>query len=69
MSLPSAPLQYDQGAENRFRGAVEALDRQNRKIGRDVEAAGAERFILSSPDGTRWALSVADDGTLSAVAA
>lgn len=47
--------------------AIEQADRENHKRGRDVEI-GAARLILTSPNGSRWSLSVDDLGAVSATA-
>lgn len=46
-----------------------AEDERNFKKGRDLELARGERIILRASDGSKWALVVATDGTLSTVAA
>lgn len=53
--------------ENVWRQKIENADIENLKRNRDAEI-GHGRVILTSPNGTRYALSVANDGTLSAVA-
>lgn len=68
MSLPTPPDKYDRADQMKVRAQIERMDRQNRKKGQDLEIAGGERVILSSPDGSRFSLSVANDGTLSTVA-
>lgn len=69
MSFPRPERSYSQGAQDRLIQALEAADGANRKKGQDIEAAGAERIILSSPDGSRWALSADNAGALTLVAA
>jgi hypothetical protein len=61
-----APGTYDVVNEGQFRAAVEKADRENIKRGRDIELANDERLILRSPDGSRFYLTVANDGTLTA---
>ncbi len=46
---------------------LERMDSQNRKTNQDIEMAG-NRIILTSPNGTRYALVVDNAGTLSTVA-
>ena len=53
---------------NRAFGIVEQEDMRNFKNGQDLQL-GDERIILRSPDGTAYAIVVADDGTLSTVVA
>lgn len=59
MKLPPPSL----AALGEWRREIERADRNNLKRGRDIEA-GAGRVILTSPNGTRYALTVANDGTL-----
>lgn len=68
MSLSRAPGQYSQDAENRFREELNREISRARKRGADLEIAGQERLIMASPNGERWVVSVADDGTIAAVA-
>lgn len=67
MSLPIAPGAYSVEDQRRTRAEVERMDKQNRKLRQDIEIT-SERFILSSPNGTRYVLTVSNAGALSAVA-
>lgn len=44
---------------------IEQADRENHKRGRDVEISSA-RLILTSPNGTRYSITVDNAGTISA---
>lgn len=68
MSLSRAPGQYDQRDQDRLRADIEKMDGANRKLGQDVEIAGSERLIQTSPDGNRWHITVDNAGTILAVA-
>ena len=46
---------------------LEGSDMENHKRNRDVEV-GEANLILTSPNGTRYSVNVANDGTLSASA-
>lgn len=59
---------YDQSREITRNSLLEQADRMNRKLLQDVEIAGDERLILSSPNGTRWKITVSNTGTISATA-
>ena len=48
-------------------GQIERADRENHKRGRDIEV-GVGRVILTSPNGTRYSVTVDNAGTLSTVA-
>lgn len=50
-----------------IRGLLERADKENHKRNRDLEL-GEGRLILTSPNGTRYSVTVADDGTLSTAA-
>ena len=50
--------------QSRLRDALESADAQNLKRGYDVEM-NAGRVILTSPNGTRYALAVSNAGVLS----
>ncbi len=68
MSLLRAPDAYSREDQDRLRTDLDKMDAANRKTGRDVEVAGSERLILSSPNGSRWSIRVSNAGALSAVA-
>lgn len=61
MRLPPAP----DGRMGEWQRQIERADDENLKRGRDIEM-GAGRVILRSPNGTRFALTVDDSGTLTA---
>jgi len=65
MILPEAQRNYDFVQENQRNNLIEQADNLNRKKNQDVELRG-ERLILQSPDGTRFNITVANDGTISA---
>ena len=67
LSLPRPQATYDANDEAELRRSLEREDRNNRKIGTDVEV-GANRLVLRSPNGARWSVAVSDTGVLSAVA-
>ena len=68
MSLPRAPGAYSKDDQDRFRKTLDQRDTENRKKQQDVEVAGTERLILSSPNGSRFNVVVWNAGALSAVA-
>jgi len=63
MTLPTVPGQYDQDTEVERNRIVIAADERNFKRGRDV-SLDSERFILPSPNGRRWNITVSDAGVL-----
>jgi len=67
MKLPTPGVKYEPGREAERNRQIEASDRFNHKRGQDVEI-NPGRLILTSPDGTRWAVVVDDMGALSAEA-
>jgi hypothetical protein len=68
MNLPKPPREYSPADQEDVRAALERAEKGNRKTGRDVELGPTEKLVMRSPDGTRWAIGVADDGTVSATA-
>ena len=68
MSLLRAPNAYSREDQDRLRTDLDKMDAKNRKTEQDVEVAGSERLILSSPNGSRWDIQVSNAGALSAVA-
>ncbi len=67
MNLGKAPATYSDRDQNDIRSTIVREDKRNRKVGQDVEV-GEERFILRSPDGTRWYLTASDLGVLTLTA-
>lgn len=67
MNLGKAPPTYSDRDQNDIRATIVREDKRNRKVGQDVEV-GEERFILRSPDGTRWYLTASDLGVLTLTA-
>ena len=68
MILQPPPQIYDASHENEKNRTLEAEDLLNRKKRQDLEIVSNERLILSSPNGTRYQITVSNSGTLSAVA-
>jgi len=74
MIVPRASPEYEQQNEQASRDALDQADAQNVKRGRDIYMKGGRPgvrnpyIVLYSPSGDPFYLSVADDGTLSAVA-
>jgi hypothetical protein len=64
LQLPATPERYDPVSERARNQSIVAADGRNYKRGADIEVVG-NRIILRSADGTRRALLMADDGTLS----
>ena len=64
-SLPRAPATYSESDQNQLRAQIERMVGECLKRGLDMEFS-TNRIILRSPDGSRFAITVADDGTLSA---
>lgn len=46
-------------------GEIEREDRRNLKRDQDIEPQGGARIILRSPDGTRYAITIANGGAIS----
>jgi hypothetical protein len=67
MKVPTPPQTYTPVAEAQRNFLLENADRQNRKINADVEIASS-RLILTSPNGTRYSVTVSNLGILSATA-
>ena len=68
MILQPSPEIYDASYENEKNRTLEAEDLLNRKKRQDLEIVPNERLILSSPNGTRYKISVDNSGVLSAIA-
>ena len=67
MILPQVPAAYSANVENERNRSLQMADQKNRKVGENVELSD-ERLIIKSPDGSRFYLAVANDGTLSTTA-
>lgn len=64
MSLPNSTPQYNPSNENQTRQEIDReLSKRVRKG--DTVYFNRNECVISSPDGSRWAVKVADDGTLS----
>ena len=68
MQLPPVGFVYVPESERARNDELEKADRLNRKRREDLEVVPPERFILSSPDGTRWSITVSNVGVLTATA-
>jgi hypothetical protein len=67
MKLPTAARDYDLRDQAQMRTLLERADVQNMKRGQDIEVSSA-RLILTSPNGTRYSVTVDNSGNLSATA-
>lgn len=63
MKLRNPGPVYNRDNEADRNRQLEAADRENHKRGRDVEI-GEGRLILTSPDGTRFDITVSNAGAL-----
>tara|TARA_S200000501_G_scaffold84281_2_gene76850 strand:- start:7736 stop:7945 length:210 start_codon:yes stop_codon:yes gene_type:complete len=68
MILQPPPENYDTIFEIERNRELESQDALNRKKQQDLEIVSNERLILSSPNGTRYSLTVDNSGVLSATA-
>ena len=64
-SAPRPPAGFDPRWAAELKRDIERRDAQNHKRGRDVEV-GEGRVILTSPNGTRFSLTVSNTGVLTA---
>jgi hypothetical protein len=67
MKVPTPPQTYTPVAEAQRNFLLENADRLNRKTNADVEISSS-RLILTSPNGTRYSVTVSNAGALSATA-
>lgn len=65
MKLPIPPIAYLRQSEVERNRSLEQADRWNHKRGQDVEI-GQARLILTSPNGTRYSITVDNAGVLTA---
>ena len=70
MNLPPIPLRLADVPRvvAQWKRQLEQADAQNRKTTSDVELANGARVIVTSPNGTRYAVQVSDAGVLFTVA-
>lgn len=64
MILLDAPGRYDPQNEQETRQVLALEDKKNVKKGESVRF-GRNEVLIQSPDGSWWAIKVADDGTVS----
>jgi len=67
VKLPSAAQDYDLRDQAQLRNLLERADVQNMKRGQDIEVSSA-KLILTSPNGTRYSVTVDNSGNLSTTA-
>ncbi len=67
MNAPKPPLVYDARWASELKRVLDQLAQRAHQRGQDLEMSDG-RVILTSPNGTRYALEVANNGTLSTVA-
>lgn len=67
MKLPLSPIAYSRASEIERNRLIEQEDRRNHKRGQDVEI-GVARLILTSPNGTRYSITVDNAGVIAATA-
>lgn len=67
MKLPVPQGQYSRAVEVERNRVIEMADGQNHKRNRDVEI-GQARLILTSPNGTRYSVTVDNAGVISTTA-
>lgn len=67
MILQRAPQSYSREDQDRLRTDLERVDQDNVKRGRDIEM-GDGRVILTSPNGSRFALTVSNAGVVGTTA-
>ena len=67
MKLPTAAQSYDLRDQAQMRNLLERADVQNMKRGQDIEVSSA-RLILTSPNGSRYSVTVDNSGNLSTTA-
>ena len=63
MRLPTAPREYDTFYESQKSLLLTQADQMNHKKRQDVEI-GETRLILTSPDGSRFSVTVDNSGNL-----
>jgi hypothetical protein len=67
LKVPAPQPNWSVAYQIRVNQALESNDLSNRKKGADIELL-ADRLILRSPDGARWAITVDNAGVVGATA-
>ena len=67
MRLRQPRQAYSRDVAVDINGQIERADRENHKRGRDIEV-GVGRLILTSPNGTRYSVTVDNAGNLTTTA-
>jgi hypothetical protein len=66
MILPSAPREWSARFQAELQRAIAEADRYNLKQNQRIELVeGGTELVITSPDGTKWKLSVDNTGTIS----
>ncbi|MES2192189.1 MAG: hypothetical protein V4454_18880 [Pseudomonadota bacterium] len=65
--LPKAPDSYSKTDQAQLRAALELEDRRNLKRAQNIEV-GTAKLVLTSPNGTRYSITVDNSGVISAAA-
>ncbi len=60
MRLPDPQPNYNQSDEARRNREIELSDRENLKRQQDIELVSGMRLIMSSPNGTRYKITVSN---------
>ena len=64
MKLPNPPLLYDASFEAQRNSFIEQMNEQTFHRQADLEIVLPQRFIMRSPNGSRWVISVSNAGAL-----
>lgn len=68
MNLPTPGTNYDPRAEAVKNRVLEQADAMNLKRQADIDVVSGSRLILTSPNGTRYSITVSNAGALAATA-
>lgn len=68
MRLSPPPAAYDRQDQAQTRAALERAVDATYQRGRTIELQLGQRFILPSPDGTRWLIGIDNSGNLTRTA-
>lgn len=65
MRLQQAPDAYSARSEQEMRNALQRADDENHKKGRHIDMGGSDFYIImTSPNGTRYSVTVSNAGAL-----